>query len=188
MTSCQCRQLTHYSPSYCYSILDVALNVAHVIHLCRQLTYYTLGWSPEASAPAAPGSTPPAAEAEAEAADLRPPIIPRVYRRVSTNSRTQDSNMDTVLEQDQQPSVGAGYDIPESPTWTPFAQAGSHHAQHREQHNPLEAAVPVNKDIPIVFLHGVTGLFPYLELITYVVALGHPVIVFEYKHVAMRFW
>lgn len=37
-----------------------------------------------------------------------------------------------------------------------------------------------------MFLHGVGGLMLYLEMLKHVIALGHPVIVVEYKHVAMR--
>lgn len=39
-----------------------------------------------------------------------------------------------------------------------------------------------------MFLHGVGGLVLYLEMLKHVIGLGHPVIVIEYKHVAMRLW
>lgn len=53
--------------------------------------------------------------------------------------------------------------------------------------NPLEDAVPKDhKSTPVMFLHGVGGLWLYLEMLKHVIALGHPVIVVEYKHVAMR--
>ncbi|CAD7697232.1 unnamed protein product [Ostreobium quekettii] len=40
---------------------------------------------------------------------------------------------------------------------------------------------------PIVFLHGVgLGILPYLDFVCSLVCTGHPVIVVEYRHVAMR--
>ena len=64
--------------------------------------------------------------------------------------------------------------------WTPFAAA------QQDLNNPLNAAVPISKDMPIVFCHGVGGLGLYLEMIKYIVDLGHPVICLEYKHVSLR--
>jgi hypothetical protein len=54
--------------------------------------------------------------------------------------------------------------------------------------NPLAGAVSGVKAAPILFLHGVGGLGIYLEMIHHVLALGHPVLVVEFKHVAMRLW
>ncbi|KIY91694.1 hypothetical protein MNEG_16270 [Monoraphidium neglectum] len=62
--------------------------------------------------------------------------------------------------------------------WTPFAV--------QDLNNPLNAAVPLSKDMPIVFCHGVGGLSLYLEMIKYILDLGHPVICLEYKHVSLR--
>jgi hypothetical protein len=42
--------------------------------------------------------------------------------------------------------------------WTPFATV-------QDVNNPLNAAVPLSKDMPIVFCHGVGGLSLYLEMI-----------------------
>jgi hypothetical protein len=42
--------------------------------------------------------------------------------------------------------------------WTPFATV-------QDINNPLNAAVPLSKDMPIVFCHGVGGLSLYLEMI-----------------------
>lgn len=44
-----------------------------------------------------------------------------------------------------------------SADWTPFAV--------QDLNNPLNAAVPLAKDMPIVFCHGVGGLSLYLEMI-----------------------
>ncbi|KAI8474759.1 MAG: hypothetical protein J3K34DRAFT_517850 [Monoraphidium minutum] len=67
---------------------------------------------------------------------------------------------------------------PGSAEWTPFAV--------QDLNNPLNAAVPLSKDMPIVFCHGVGGLSLYLEMIKYILDLGHPVICLEYKHVSLR--
>lgn len=46
---------------------------------------------------------------------------------------------------------------------------------------------PLGEPTPIVFLHGVgLGVLPYLDFICALVCTGHPVIVVEYRHVAMR--
>jgi hypothetical protein len=44
--------------------------------------------------------------------------------------------------------------------WTPFAAGVP-----QDINNPLNAAVPLSKDMPIVFCHGVGGLSLYLEMI-----------------------
>lgn len=54
-------------------------------------------------------------------------------------------------------SFGAG-SRKASGDWTPFAAV-------QDLNNPLNAAVPLSKDMPIVFCHGVGGLSLYLEMI-----------------------
>lgn len=59
----------------------------------------------------------------------------------------------------------------------------------RGQANPLQGALSEglgSADIPVLFLHGVGGLPGYLEMILNVMGLGHPVIVVEFRGVAMR--
>eukprot|EP00879_Flechtneria_rotunda_P002453 GHRR01002650.1.p1 GENE.GHRR01002650.1~~GHRR01002650.1.p1 ORF type:complete len:398 (+),score=48.43 GHRR01002650.1:380-1573(+) len=68
--------------------------------------------------------------------------------------------------------------------WTPFAAPLT---PKSPMANPLNDAVPQkDKATPVMFLHGVGGLMLYLEMLKHVIALEHPVIVIEYKHVAMR--
>jgi len=53
--------------------------------------------------------------------------------------------------------------------------------------NPLDDVLGSGtQEMPILFLHGVGGLVFYVEMIRYILATGHPVIVVEYKHVGMR--
>jgi len=70
---------------------------------------------------------------------------------------------------------------------SPFATSAAAEAQGAAEPNPLEKALPKgDKTTPVMFLHGVGGLMLYLEMLKHVIALGHPVIVIEYKHVGMR--
>jgi hypothetical protein len=55
--------------------------------------------------------------------------------------------------------------------------------------NPLQGALSEqlgSRDTPVLFLHGVGGLPAYLEMISHVMGLGHPVIVVEFRGVSMR--
>lgn len=46
---------------------------------------------------------------------------------------------------------------------------------------------PLPDPTPIVFLHGVgLGILPYLDFVCSLVCTGHPVVIVEYRHVAMR--
>ncbi|WIA21228.1 hypothetical protein OEZ85_000471 [Tetradesmus obliquus] len=80
----------------------------------------------------------------------------------------------------------------EDEDWTPFADPNATAAAANAAAaaaNPLTEAVLPNesdKSVPVLFLHGVGGLMLYLEMLVYVIRLGHPVVVVEYKHVAMR--
>ena len=59
----------------------------------------------------------------------------------------------------------------------------------RSTNNPLQGALSDglgSADTPVLFLHGVGGLPAYLEMLLYVVGLGHPVIAVEFKGVSMR--
>lgn len=70
---------------------------------------------------------------------------------------------------------------------SPFATSAAAEARGTAEPNPLEKALPKgDKTTPVMFLHGVGGLMLYLEMLKHVIALGHPVIVIEYKHVGMR--
>jgi hypothetical protein len=57
--------------------------------------------------------------------------------------------------------------------------------------NPLQDAVSFagsSRATPVLFLHGVGGLLPYLEMLRHVIGLGHPVVLVECKHVSLRLW
>ena len=75
--------------------------------------------------------------------------------------------------------------------WTPFAAPPKAAAEDTKR-NPLNDTLPDDNNnsraTPVMFLHGVGGLILYLEMLKHVIALGHPVIVIEYKHVGMRLW
>lgn len=103
--------------------------------------------------------------------------------------------------QEQQPTAASKAQTDEnSDDWTPFAAAGSDvknpkdtnksstdsRSNSNTEANPLKDTMNLNKDVPILFLHGVGGLPLYLEMIKYVTALGSPVLAVEYKHVGLR--
>lgn len=76
----------------------------------------------------------------------------------------------------------------EDDDWTPFAAPPK---AADTNSNPLNEAISDSRNskaTPVMFLHGVGGLILYLEMLKHVIGLGHPVIVIEYKHVAMRLW
>ncbi|GMH46108.1 hypothetical protein BSKO_14072 [Bryopsis sp. KO-2023] len=71
------------------------------------------------------------------------------------------------------------------------ARLTRHSRRHSVHSNPMRRLSvmgnPLPEPKPIVFLHGVgVGILPYLDFIQALVCTGHPVIVVEYRHVAMR--
>jgi hypothetical protein len=79
-----------------------------------------------------------------------------------------------------------------APRTSPFAaQQPAAAAAEGRSSNPLLDAVNFtgsSRATPVLFLHGVGGLLPYLEMLHHVIGLGHPVVLVECKHVSLRLW
>jgi hypothetical protein len=80
-----------------------------------------------------------------------------------------------------------------APSVSPFAahQPAAAAAGQGLDSNPLQDAVSFGGSsvaTPVLFLHGVGGLLPYLEMLRHVIGLGHPVVLVECKHVSLRLW
>jgi hypothetical protein len=101
---------------------------------------------------------------------------------------SSSSNAATDCSQ-QQPSPVSSYST--SPFAAQQPAVVPSHSSSTTSSNPLRGAVSFegsSQATPVLFLHGVGGLLPYLEMLQHVIGLGHPVIVVECKHVSLRIW
>jgi hypothetical protein len=96
----------------------------------------------------------------------------------SSSSNTKASNCSQQQASPAASSTASPFAAPQ-PT---ISSSSSNHLQGDVGYGSSSQAMPV------LFLHGVGGLLPYLEMLVQVVGLGHPVILAESKHVSLRLW
>jgi hypothetical protein len=88
-------------------------------------------------------------------------------------------------------TLGCGSSSTAQHTPTAAASVSPFAAAKARGSNPLQGAVSFegsSQATPVLFLHGVGGLLPYLEMLRHVMGLRHSVVLVECMHVSLRLW